>query len=53
MIEGWPDARHVFLNVGNQHFCVTPHGCENIEEAEWMRDMLVIALAKIVEGEHE
>lgn len=45
----FPSAHHVFLKVTNQEFCVTPHGCETKDEAEWMRDMLCIALAKIVE----
>lgn len=46
--EDWPDAHNVFLKVTNQRFCVTPHGCETKEQAEWHRDMLCIALTKIV-----
>jgi hypothetical protein len=48
VMEGFPDAHHVFLQVTNQSFCVSPHGCETKEMAEWMRDMLCVALAKIV-----
>lgn len=48
VMEGWPDAHNVFLQVTNQRFCVTPHGCQTKEEAEWTRDMLCVALAKIV-----
>ena len=48
VIEDWPDAHHVFLQVTNQRFCVTPHGCETKDEAEWTRDMLCIALDQIV-----
>ncbi len=46
--EDFPDAHNVFLQVTNQRFCVTQHGCETKEEAEWCRDQLCIALAKIV-----
>jgi hypothetical protein len=51
VMEGFPDAHNVFLQVTNQRFCVTPHGCESKEGAEWMRDMLCIALEKIVMDE--
>jgi hypothetical protein len=37
--------------VANQTFCVTPFAAENREEAEWMRDVLCVALEKIVEDE--
>src|SRR5882672_8709203 len=47
--EDFPDAHNVFLQVTNQRFCVTPHGCESKEQAEWFRDQLCVALAKIVE----
>lgn len=47
----FPDAQHVFLKINNQRFCVTPHGCETKEEAEWMRDMLCIALDEIARSE--
>ena len=40
----------VVLHVGNQSFNVSPM-CELKEEAEFMRDMLCIALAKIVDEE--
>jgi len=36
------------LQVTNQRFQVGQYPCETTEEAEWMRDMLCIALAKIV-----
>lgn len=49
VMEGHPDAHHVFLQVTNQRFCVSPHGCETKEEAEWIRDMLCIALAKVAD----
>lgn len=48
VMDGFPDAHHVFLQVTNQRFCVTPEGCETKEDAEWARDMLCVALAKIV-----
>ncbi len=48
VMEGLPDAHKVFLKVTNQSFCITSHACETKEEAEWMRDMLCVALAKIV-----
>lgn len=51
VIEDWPDAHHVFLKVTNQRFCISPHGCETKDEAEWMRDMLCVALEKIIADE--
>lgn len=48
VMDGFPDAHNVFLKVTNQRFQVTPWGCETKENAEWTRDMLCIALAKIV-----
>jgi hypothetical protein len=48
VMKGYPDAHNVFLKVTNQIFCVTPYACETKEEAEWTRDMLCVALAKIV-----
>lgn len=47
-MEGSPDAHNVFLKVTNQEFCVSKYACETKEEAEWTRDMLCVALAKIV-----
>lgn len=47
VVEGEPDARIVRLKVGNQSFNINDH-CEDLAHAEWMRDMLCIALAKIV-----
>jgi len=48
VMEGYPDACNVFLKVTNQSFCVTRYGCDTKEDAEWTRDMLCVALAKIV-----
>lgn len=48
VMEGFPDAHNVFLQVTNQRFCVTPYGCDTKEDAEWMRDMLAVALERIV-----
>jgi len=48
VMDDFPDAHHVFLQVTNQRFCVTPHGCDTKEDAEWTRDMLCVALEKIV-----
>lgn len=48
VVEGSPDAHNVFLQVTNQRFCVTPYACDTKEDAEWTRDMLCVALAKIV-----
>ncbi len=48
VMRGWPDAHNVFLKATNQSFCVSPYGCESKEDAEWVRDMLCVALAKIV-----
>jgi len=43
-----PDAHKVFLQVTNQRFGIEMY-CDNLEEAEWTRDQLCVALAKIVE----
>lgn len=51
VMEGSPDAHNVFLKVTNQRFCVTQYGCDTKEEAEWTRDMLCVALEKIVTDE--
>jgi len=48
VMEGFPDAHHVFLQVMNQRFCVSPHGCDTLEDAKWLQDQLCIALVKIV-----
>ena len=48
VMEGFPEAHHVFLHATNQSFCVSHYGCETKEEAEWMQDQLCVALAKIV-----
>src|SRR5262245_34366536 len=38
----------ICLKVDNQEFAIGQYPCVNTSEAEWMRDMLCIALAKIV-----
>lgn len=48
VMEGFPGAHNVYLKVTNQTFQVTPHGCDTKEDAEWTRNMLCVALAKIV-----
>jgi len=48
--EDFPDAHNVFLQVTNQRFCITPHGCESKEQAKWLQGQLCVALAKIVEN---
>ena len=47
-VEDWPDAHTVWLRVGVQSFCVTPHCCETADDAEWTRAMLAKALANLV-----
>lgn len=47
-VDGEPDAHTVWLKVGGQSFCVTSFACDTKDEAEWMRDMLAKALAKVV-----
>lgn len=53
VMDGFPDAHHVFLQITNQRFCVTPHGCETKEDAEWMRDQLCVALLKVANDGEE
>lgn len=48
VMDGAPDAHNVFLQVTNQRFCITPYACETNEEAEWIRDQLLVALERIV-----
>lgn len=48
VMEDQPDAHNVFLIVDNQQFCVTPLALDTKDEAEWMREMLCKALARIV-----
>lgn len=48
VMEGFPDAHNVFLKATNQRFCISQYGCETKDKAEWLRDMLCVALAKIV-----
>jgi len=47
VVEGFPDARTVWLKVTNQSFVIN-HYCDDEESAEWLRDMLCVALAKVV-----
>lgn len=53
VVDGTPDAHNVFLQVTNQRFTVTPYACDTKEDAEWMADMLAIALEKIVNEMNE
>ncbi len=48
VVDGVPDAHTVWLKVTNQSFCIGTYASETKEEAEWLRDMLCVALAKIV-----
>lgn len=50
VMDGFPDAQMVWLISGVQQFCVTPHGCEDAEQAKYTQSMLAKALAKIVVG---
>ena len=52
VMKDYPDARMVRLTVASQSFVLSPDGCENLEEAEWVRDMACIALSKIVAAEN-
>lgn len=47
IVQDFPDAHTVWLKVTNQSFCLADYS-ETKEDAEWMRDMLCVALAKIV-----
>lgn len=48
VVEGEPDARNVFLEIGNQSFCVTSYACENEEETKWFADRLFDALTNLI-----
>jgi hypothetical protein len=48
VVEDWPNAQTVWIRVGVQQFCVTPHACETPEEADWMRKMLSRAMMELV-----
>jgi hypothetical protein len=48
VVEGEPGAHNVILKVTNQEFCIGHYASETKEEAEWMANMLVVALEKIV-----
>lgn len=50
VVEGEPEAKTVWLKVGGQSFRINDYS-EDQHHAEWLRDMLCIALAKIVAGE--
>ena len=52
VMEGFPDASHVWLTVGVQSFIVTPEGVETMDDAKMMQRMLGIALSHIVENEN-
>ena len=47
IVEGLPDARTVWLKVDHQSFCINDYS-EDTDHAEWTRDMLCIALARMV-----
>ena len=49
VMEDFPDAHNVFLVVGNQRFCVTPHAMETRDGAELMAEGLRQALQCIVD----
>lgn len=49
IMEDCPDAHNVFIVVEGQRFCITQYGCDTLEEAEWIRGELCMALAKMVE----
>lgn len=52
VVEGEPDAHSVNLVVGNQGFMIGPYAAETKEEAMWLRDMLCIALDRIVQDQN-
>lgn len=52
VMEGEPDAHNVWLKVGVQSFCVTPHAVEDLESAELCRKQLAQAIVGII-CEHE
>jgi len=47
-IRGSNAGYDVHLDIGHQHFCVTPVPYATREEAEWMRKRLVKALEKMM-----
>lgn len=51
VVQDEPEAHNVYLQVGNQRFCVTPMYCESLEEANHMRTMLANALANLLAAE--
>lgn len=51
VINGAPDAHNVYLKIDHQSFCVTKQACDDREEAEWFRNQLCIALARMVAAE--
>lgn len=51
VVQDEPDAHNVYLQVGNQRFCVTPMHCESIEETNHMQTMLANALAALLAAE--
>lgn len=48
VVEGDPDAHNVWLKVGVQGFCVTPHAVEDLESAELCRKQLAQAICGII-----
>jgi len=53
VVDGSPDAHNVILKVTNQHFTIGPFASDTKEEAEWVRDMLCVALARIAADTHQ
>lgn len=49
IMDGFPDAQHVWLKVGGQRFCVTPHGCDDFQAAEWTQQQLAVALTSLLQ----
>ena len=47
-MQDFPDARTVWLDVGSQHFCITPDGVEDKDQAEFLRRMLAEALVTLI-----
>lgn len=45
-----PDAHTVWMQIGNQLFCIDGYQ-DTLKEAEWMRLMLGISLATLIQEE--
>lgn len=53
LVKDYPDAHRLLLKVGNQQFEISSGVgyYDTKEEAEWVRDMLCIALDRLQRGE--